>query len=62
MRLSTVSFMPVTALRFTSWNMIRMDPLGLGVTPLVDMSLIECHALLVGSFVLQIGVDPFESC
>ena len=37
MSLSTELFMPVTALRFTSWNMIRMDPLGLGVTPVMDM-------------------------
>ena len=38
-----------------------MDPLGLGVTPWMDRSLISCYALLLGSVVLQIGVDQVES-
>ena len=41
--------------------MILMDSLGLGVTPLMDMSVIYCYALILGSVVLQIGVDVFES-
>ena len=37
MRLLMLSFMPGSALRFMSWNLILMDPLGLGVTPCVDI-------------------------
>ena len=41
--------------------MIIMDPLGLGVTPMMDMSLIYICMPCIGRVVLQFGVDVSES-
>ena len=52
--------MPVAALRFTSWFMIRLDPLGLGVTPCMDMFMMYVYALSRPCD-LQSGAECFES-